>query len=63
VGAAFLALVFHTMLYADFLEDPVTWTLLGVGVALAHGARTVGREGGRATSAPSAARLAAGMRS
>lgn len=63
VGAAFLALVFHTMLYADFLEDPVTWTLLGVGVALAHGARTVGREGGRAASAPSAARLAAGMRS
>lgn len=35
VAAAFLALVFHTMLYADFLEDPVTWTLLGVGVALA----------------------------
>ena len=24
VAAAFLALVFHTMLYADFLEDPVT---------------------------------------
>jgi putative inorganic carbon (HCO3(-)) transporter len=35
VAAAFLALVFHTMLYADFLEDPVTWTLLGIGVALA----------------------------
>jgi O-antigen ligase len=35
IGAAFLALVFHTMLYADFLEDPVTWTLLGVGTALA----------------------------
>ncbi|MGI8428763.1 MAG: O-antigen ligase family protein [Solirubrobacteraceae bacterium] len=36
VAAAFLALVFHTFLYADFLEDPVTWALLGVGVALAH---------------------------
>ena len=35
VAAAFAALVFHTMLYADFLEDPVTWTLLGIGVALA----------------------------
>jgi O-antigen ligase len=35
VAAAFLALVFHTLLYADFLEDPVTWTLLGVGTALA----------------------------
>ncbi len=35
IAAAFIALVFHTLLYADFLEDPVTWTLLGVGVALA----------------------------
>jgi O-antigen ligase len=35
VAAAFFALVFHTLLYADFLEDPVTWTLLGLGVALA----------------------------
>jgi O-antigen ligase len=35
VAAAFIALVFHTMLYADFLEDPTTWALLGVGVALA----------------------------
>jgi putative inorganic carbon (hco3(-)) transporter len=40
IGAAFLALVFHTLLYADFLEDPVTWTLLGVGAALAAARRT-----------------------
>lgn len=39
VAAAFLALVFHTQLYADFLEDPVSWTFLGVGIALAYGAR------------------------
>jgi O-antigen ligase len=39
IAAAFVALVFHTMLYADFLEDPVTWTLLGVGTALAVEAR------------------------
>jgi putative inorganic carbon (HCO3(-)) transporter len=39
IAAAFVALVFHTLLYADFLEDPVTWTLLGVGSALAVGAR------------------------
>jgi putative inorganic carbon (hco3(-)) transporter len=38
VGAAFLALLFHTMLYADFLEDPFTWTLLGIGAVLARGA-------------------------
>jgi putative inorganic carbon (HCO3(-)) transporter len=39
VAAAFLALAFHTLLYADFLEDPFTWTLLGVGTALAVQAR------------------------
>jgi O-antigen ligase len=36
VAAAFLAMVFHTLLYADFLEDPATWILLGIGVALAN---------------------------
>jgi putative inorganic carbon (HCO3(-)) transporter len=35
VAAAFLALLVHTMLYAAFLEDPITWALLGVGMALA----------------------------
>ncbi len=43
VGAAFAALVFHTMLYADFLEDPVAWALLGVGAALASQALKVPR--------------------
>jgi O-antigen ligase len=38
IAAAFLALVCHTMLYADFLEDPVTWALLGVGMSLARAA-------------------------
>jgi O-antigen ligase len=35
VAAAFAALLAHTMLYAAFLEDPMTWTLLAVGTALA----------------------------
>jgi putative inorganic carbon (HCO3(-)) transporter len=35
IAAAFLALLLHTMLYADFLEDPLSWTLLGIGGALA----------------------------
>lgn len=48
VGAAFLALVFHTLLYADFLEDPVTWTLLAIGLALA-------RQGPRSTRSADAA--------
>jgi putative inorganic carbon (hco3(-)) transporter len=39
VAAAFIALVFHTELYADFLEDPLTWTLLGIGTALAYAGR------------------------
>jgi len=35
VVAAFTALVAHSLMYAAFLEDPLTWTLLGVGTALA----------------------------
>jgi O-antigen ligase len=34
--ACFAALVLHTWTYADFLEDPITWTLLGIGVAWAR---------------------------
>ena len=36
LAACFAALVLHTWTYADFLEDPLTWTLLGIGVALAR---------------------------
>jgi putative inorganic carbon (hco3(-)) transporter len=36
VAGAFAALLFHTLLYADFLEDPITWTLLAIGVTLAR---------------------------
>jgi O-antigen ligase len=39
LAASFAALVLHTWTYADFLEDPMTWTLLGIGVALARAAR------------------------
>jgi O-antigen ligase len=39
IAATFLALVFHTFLYADFLEDPETWVLLGIGTALAFASR------------------------
>ena len=38
VAAAFLALLFHTLVYAAFLEDPMTWALLGLGTALAAAA-------------------------
>lgn len=39
VAAAFVAVVVHTLLYASFLEDPLTWALLGVGTALAAAPR------------------------
>jgi putative inorganic carbon (hco3(-)) transporter len=35
LAACFAALILHTFTYADFLEDPITWTLLGIGSALA----------------------------
>jgi O-antigen ligase len=41
IGACFAALVLHTMTYADFLEDPLTWTLLGIGLALARAGESV----------------------
>ncbi len=34
LAAAFAALVFHTLAYAAFLEDPLTWALLGIALGL-----------------------------
>jgi O-antigen ligase len=53
VAAGFVALVLHTLLYADFLEDPITWTLLGIGTALAaaDAGHRRGRPPGPATAA------------
>jgi O-antigen ligase len=36
IAAAFVALVFHTFVYAAFLEDPLAWGLLAAGAALAR---------------------------
>jgi putative inorganic carbon (HCO3(-)) transporter len=36
VAAAFLGLIVHTLIYDDFLSDPATWALLGIGAALAR---------------------------
>jgi O-antigen ligase len=48
IAACFAALVLHTWTYADFLEDPFTWTLLALGVALArqHGRSACSGEAG-----------------
>jgi putative inorganic carbon (HCO3(-)) transporter len=36
VLAAFVALLVHTLSYAGFFDDPITWVLLAVGASLAH---------------------------
>ena len=36
VAAAFCALLLHTLVYAAFLEDPLTWALLALAAALRH---------------------------
>jgi hypothetical protein len=40
VLATFVALLVHTMAYAGFYEDPITWVLLTVGVSLAAAAKS-----------------------
>jgi hypothetical protein len=50
VLATFVALVVHTMAYAGFFEDPITWVLLAMGVSLCAA------ESGAASSAPGRAR-------
>jgi O-antigen ligase len=55
--AAFVALVVHTMAYAGFFEDPITWVLLAAGISLAG---SVGPGGaGAAASAAEPVRAAA----
>ncbi len=54
IAAAFAALVLHTLTYADFLEDPMTWTLLGIGVALVR-AGEAGARRERTDAAPDGA--------
>lgn len=39
VLAAFVALLVHTLTYAGFLDDPVTWVLLAIGYSLAFPCR------------------------
>lgn len=42
--AAFVALLVHTLSYAGFFDDPITWVLLAIGASLAHSAAPVVRE-------------------
>jgi O-antigen ligase len=56
VAACFTALVLHTWVYADFLEDPETWTLLGIGVALASAGAALATRGSPASAPAERAR-------
>jgi putative inorganic carbon (HCO3(-)) transporter len=58
VAAAFATLVFHTFLYAAFLEDPLAWALMGVGAALAWQLQPSPRERALARAERRAARAA-----
>jgi putative inorganic carbon (hco3(-)) transporter len=60
IAAAFIALVLHTNLYADFLEDPLTWTLLGIGMALAGSGGAPG-EGAASAAGDAVTRGARGL--
>ncbi|MDO9354212.1 MAG: O-antigen ligase family protein [Solirubrobacteraceae bacterium] len=55
IGAAFIGLVIHSWLYAAFLEDPLLWALLAIGLCLGaegeHDER-VETEGGGSPAAP-----------
>jgi O-antigen ligase len=58
VAAAFTGLVVHTLAYAAFLEDPLTWTLLGAALGLRFSSVAAARQRAAAADdarAPSAA--------
>jgi putative inorganic carbon (hco3(-)) transporter len=46
--AAFVALLVHTLAYAGFFEDPITWVLLAVGCSLAPVPAPAGESAGAA---------------
>jgi putative inorganic carbon (HCO3(-)) transporter len=63
VAAAFTGLVVHTLAYAAFLEDPLTWTLLGAAIGLRFSSAAAARrpaadDGARAPSVASPERSA-----
>ena len=44
LGAAFIGLFVHALFYSGFLEDPLTWVVIGIAAAYCvQPARTVSR--------------------
>jgi O-antigen ligase len=62
IAAAFTGLVVHTLAYAAFLEDPLTWTLLGAAVGLRVSASSPGASSGASPAASSSGRAPAPRR-
>jgi putative inorganic carbon (HCO3(-)) transporter len=63
IVAAFVALVLHTLVYAAYLEDPLSWTLLAIGTALALSPAPARERGARdAAAGDDGARAAAPAR-
>ncbi len=58
IATAFATLVLHTLVYAAFLEDPLTWALLGIGAAMAWQLQPSPRERALARAERRAARAA-----
>ena len=58
VAAAFTGLVVHTLAYAAFLEDPLTWTLLGAAIGLRFSSVAAARQ--RAAASDAGARAPSG---
>jgi O-antigen ligase len=56
IAAAFTGLVVHTLAYAAFLEDPLTWTLLGAAIGLRFSSSSSSSSSASARSAASGPR-------
>jgi O-antigen ligase len=55
LAAAYSGLVLHTMLYAAFLEDPITWTLIAAAIVLGRPAAATASASSSASASASAA--------
>jgi O-antigen ligase len=54
LAAAYCGLVLHTMLYAAFLEDPITWTLIAAAIVVGRNGAATSSSSGEPASAAAA---------
>jgi len=58
LAAAYTALILHTLVYAAFLEDPLSWTLLAIAAGLRAGPLGGDEDGESGAAAPGAVTVA-----